>query len=151
MLIFDGFKDIFGFIFHFLEIFNYISISRQKFLFSTKFVKINQKQNLFVSIISRSENMPTRKFGFSVTAQLTKLIGFKFSKTFSRLVGWTFKIISRNLSFRYHFGGNWGNLLLIKHQECYSNDYFMPFSQSWLLYHNLILSSTCVSFRADSE
>ena len=83
-----GSMTLLGNFFHFLKIFKCTSISRLKFLFSIQFVNINEKQNFFVSIISRSENITTnRKFGFSVTDQLAKLIGFKFSKTFSRLVG----------------------------------------------------------------
>ena len=52
-------------------------------------------KHLELNLFTARDITSTRKFGFSVTAQATKLIWFKFSKSFSRLVVWSFEIISK--------------------------------------------------------
>ena len=54
-----------------------------------------------------------RNFGFSVTAQVAKLIWFNFSKAFSCLVGWTLTIVSKNSSFCCHFTELWSKFTFL--------------------------------------
>ena len=50
----------------------------------------------------------TQNFGTFVTARVNKLIWFNFSNAFFPVLGWNFKIISKNSSFCCHFAEYWG-------------------------------------------
>ena len=67
---------------------------------------------------------------FSVTAHVTKPMWFNFSKTFSRLVGLTFEIISKSSSFCCHFIEYWGELTFFEKKNGYSTDHFNRFITS---------------------
>ena len=58
-----------------------------------------------------------------------KLIWFKFSEAFYRLVEWTFKIVAENLSFWCISAENWKNIYF-KDLECHFVNYFMRFDLS---------------------
>ena len=55
---------------------------------------------IYFSIFAQAKDIThTWIFGFTLTAQVTKQIWFNLSKTFLRLDGWNFKIISENWVF----------------------------------------------------
>ena len=62
-------------------------------------LRSNANNKNIVVQFSHGPKVRSPKVGFSVTAQITKLIWFNFSKPFSHLVGWTFKIIFWKIEF----------------------------------------------------
>ena len=99
----------------FLEIFRSTSVLGHYFRLSVQFAKTSGQQKFSCSIFWRAKDIAyTGKIGFSVMAQITKLIWFTFSKTFSRLLRWAFKILSKKFSFCCHFTVYGGNLHFLK-------------------------------------
>ena len=108
---------------------NYLNLEEHNSHFQSKLRKEVNK-NFSCSIFLWAQDfIRNQRFEFFYTAQVTKLIWFKFSKTFSSLLGWIFNIISRNMNFCFHFAKNWRNLhFLKKNRKFHFNDQRKVFS-----------------------
>ena len=133
-LICDGFRMImFG------NFFNFFSKNLEVpqfwptwFRFSSLFAKRSKETTeIRCSTFLRAKYITkTRRFGISVTAQVTKLIWFNFSKASSRLVGWTFK------TFRIRVFLSFYKILVqfttFEYEECHFDNHFKRFHHFWL-------------------
>ena len=146
---FEGFKKlILWLVFHFSELFNSTSISRHNILiFSINYEK-SEQHKFSSSIFLLAKDITKTRIE---SAQATKLIWFSFSKEFSRLVGWTFEIISKNMSFYGYSKEYWGKFTYFEYEECHFKDHFKRFHHFWLRFHNYIFPSACFNIRANSE
>ena len=148
-------KDNFWLFFVFFRNFQkYFSFEAHITDFQRNVQKRTEQQKFSHSIFFQAWDKPTtRKVAYSAKTQVTKLIWFNFSKAFSHVVGWTFKLIWNSLSFWCHFTEDWGNLHVakIEYEECHFDDHFKRFHHFRLRCHNLIFPSICVNIRANSE
>ena len=109
------------------------------------------QQRFSCSIFSQANDITkTVIIWFFDTAQVTKLICFKFWSTFSSFVAWTFKIISKNAVFAAIFQSFEKINIFISTRNAILMTTSCVFITFWLRYHNLLISSTCVNIKADS-
>ena len=110
---------------------------------SGKLLVYPQYSILFITI--------SRMLGFSVTAQVTELVWFNFSKTFSCLVGSPLKIISENSSICCHITEYSGKYTFFENEVFILMTTSSVFHHFGLRYPNLIFTSACFNIRANSE
>ena len=98
----------------FCEIFRCISILKQIFQsFSHIWEKKWTTKNYLFNFLTGQRYNKTEKFGFFVTAQVTKCYGPIFQKALSRLVAKVPRLFRKN----WVFAENWGNLQILQNLE----------------------------------
>ena len=118
------------FIFSKIYIFIHTSISRNIFQILGPICENKLTTKTLLNFSRAKDKTKSRKFGYFVTAQVTKMIWFKFSKAFSRLVAWVSKFITKILSSFGQFIEYWGTFTLYWIRGCHSFDQFKRFVTS---------------------